>query len=61
MLPNALFIYEENSPAPLGTAMVLIDIVGYVCFEAVKCMCQTLGDELSFPGRNLKPRPIDHS
>ena len=35
---------------PLSTAKVLIDAVGYVCSESVKCddcLPQTLGDELT--------------
>ena len=36
--------------SPLSTAKVLIDVVGYVCLESVKCddcICQTLEDELT--------------
>ena len=36
--------------SPLSTAEVLIDDVGYVCLESVKCddcMCQTSGDVLT--------------
>ena len=54
----------ETPPPPLSTAEVLIDAVGYVCVESVKCdhrMRHTLGDEFSFSGRNFKPRLIDHS
>ena len=35
----------------LSTVKVLIDAVGYVCLESLKfddCLCQTLGDELTF-------------
>ena len=40
----------DKFPPPLSTAKALIDAVGYVCLESVKCdhcMCQTLGNELT--------------
>ena len=39
-----------NMSPPSPTAKVLIDAVGYICLESVKCDCcmyQTLGDELT--------------
>ena len=41
--------WRDKSPH-LSAAKVLIDTVGYVCLESVKCdecMCRTLGDELA--------------
>ena len=42
--------YLVKQIPPLSTAWVLIDAVGYVCSESVKCddcLPQTLGDELT--------------
>ena len=47
--PNQVWVFGLTN-SPLSTAKVLIDAVGYVCLESVKCddcMYQTLGDELT--------------
>ena len=47
-LKSSVVFGQTNSP--LSTARVLIDAVGYVCSESVKCddcLPKTLGDELT--------------
>ena len=46
---NQVWVFGLTN-SPLSTARVLTDAVGYICLESMKCgkcVCQTLGDELT--------------